>query len=220
MTRPPPRATLLAALLGACTSPPALDETRLADPAEAFDRESVETPPAVPLQVGRGEALQNFNLILGIRHMENDVWGELDDQPVIGFEFDRRSRNSALGFEVGFSSAYDWQSVGIADLETWSFELYAGPRVTLGDPNSTFHPYVGAGVSWFYTDLETFTGVTQRDSDDSFAGYAHTGVYFDAGGSTNIGVDLRGMFGSDLKLSGISADGDYYQIALILGSGW
>ena len=78
---------------------------------------------------------------------------------------------------------------------------------------------MGAGLAWFYTDLETRLFLTS-DSDSSFAGYAHTGIYFNTSPGTNVGVDVRGLFGSDLSLFGANGDGDYWQIALLLGGGW
>ena len=161
----------------------------------------------------------NLNVLLGMRSLDDDIWGSLDEQPVFGLVLDMRPRDTTFGFEAGLASAYDWESSGGFHLESWTLELYAGTRATFGDRRSTVHPYLGGGLAWFYTDLESRVFLLS-DSDDSFAGYAHAGIYFNTSPGTNVGVDVRSLFGSDLDLFGADADGDYWQVSLIIGGGW
>lgn len=217
---------------GACASPgPTPPIVRAAlDASPAVDRipqpavEGNETEPIAerfePAALQTRSGWQgNLNILLGMRSLDDAIWGSLDQQPVIGLELDMRPRDATFGFEAGLASAYDWESPGGVRLESWTFELYAGTRATFGDRRSTVHPYLGGGLAWFYTDLES-RAFLLSDSDDSFAGYAHAGIYFNTSPGTNVGVDVRSLFGSDLDLFGADADGDYWQVSLIIGGGW
>ena len=52
----------------------------------------------------------------------------------------------------------------------------------------------------------------------SFSDCRRDSVTFDVSDDVFLGFDLRGVFGSDLSLFGVSGDADYQQLALLVGT--
>ena len=168
--------------------------------------------------------------MLGYREVDDD-FDPVEQQLVLGVEADMRPASFPLGMELGllYSIGFkdDFEGTGV-DVTAGIGELYLGPRLTFDLADDTIHPYLGGGVTLMLADLEFSTSVgggTAAISDDTaVAGYAHAGVLFDVGESLDIGLDVRGTFGSefDFELAGArgTLDGDYLQFAVVFGTHW
>ena len=94
-------------------------------------------------------------------------------------------------------------------------ELYGGIRKTFGNPNGRWHPYIGGGLSLIRAGAE-IGGFSENDSSPAL--YAHGGILLDISKSMYLGLDLRGLFGSEIDLPSFgTTDADYTQLALVLG---
>ena len=135
---------------------------------------------------------------------------DLDEQLAINAEFDARPRrDSWLGFEVGFSGSYASE----AETPHSAFELYLGPRVTIGGPGDPIRFFVGAGAAhlWGWLDL----GVVD-DWAQSFAGYAHAGFEVALSDYFSVGADMRALDFADLDYFDVDShpgDQGYLQAA-------
>jgi len=149
---------------------------------------------------------------LGQRSLDEDDWAPLEDQPMFGVEFSSERPGSILGWEVGLMGSYTSDDVFGVSLDATTGEIYGGVRKTF--LQSTVRPYVGAGLSAINARLE---GGGVSDDDTSLGIYGHGGAIVMLGQSFHLGLDLRGLFGTDVELFGVSGDADYVQLALVLG---
>ena len=162
----------------------------------------------------------HVSLLLGGRSFDDD-WSPVEDQGAIGIEADWRPSDWLVGFEVGatFSSEDDEGRVsgfGNVDAEATFYEVYAGARASFG--SGKLHPYLGAGITLLVSDVEVEAmGLSDSDTDGSAGVYAHGGLLFDVTEALVLGLDVRGVGGTDLDFEGIDADADYVQAALVLG---
>jgi hypothetical protein len=179
-----------------------------------------------------------FHGLIGYRALDEDTWSSsgtatdisLDQQFALGLELDFRPPEFPLGVEFGmqFSAMTDSVTVNVSgtpvdvDFTGSVYEFYLGPRLTFDLADDKIHPYVGAGLTYLFAEIEAEAsagGVTvaATEDEDSLAGYVHAGLLFDLGESFHLGADVRAVMGSDL---GSGADADYIQGALVIGTSW
>lgn len=151
---------------------------------------------------------------LGGRRLDEDLYEPVEDQAVFGIEYARERPGSALGFEIGLQGGADEDQVLGTDIESRTSELYLGLRKSI-PTGSIVRPVFGAGLSLIAASVDV-SGFGD-DDDGSLAGYAHAGVDFDFTEHFFLGLDLRGLFGSDIELAGVEGDADYVQLALAIG---
>ncbi len=191
--------------------------------AEERQNPNTDATDASAAQSSTDDAWRNsVAFLIGGRELDKEDWEPLEHQFMFGLEGSFRPADSALGFEVGVSLSLDEESnvmgTGV-DVNATIGEIYFGPRVSLDLTNEVVHPYLGAGVTFLFVDVEgELGGLSVSDDDTSVAGYLHSGVIFDVSDKVFLGFDLRGVFGSDLSLFGASADADYQQLALLVGT--
>jgi opacity protein-like surface antigen len=155
-------------------------------------------------------------LYLGQRSFDEDDYAPVEDQFTFGLEFAQEYRDSPVGWEIGLMGSADESSVGGFDVEGSTGEIYGGVRKSFG--SERIRPYVGAGVSFINSDFEV-VGVGS-DDDSSVGAYAHGGVAFEITPSFLLGLDLRGLFGTDIEIAGFQTDADYLQFAIFAGFGF
>ncbi len=155
-------------------------------------------------------------IYIGQRSLDEDDYEPVEDQVTIGFEFAHEHPDSVVGWEVGLMGSADEGEFGAFDVEAATGEIYGGARKSCG--SGTVRPYIGGGLSFIRSAFEV-EGFDDVD-DASLALYAHGGVRFDISPAFSLGLDLRGLFGSDLELAGVDTDADYGQFALFAGFGF
>lgn len=156
-------------------------------------------------------------LILGQRGLDRDLWAPVEDQITVGAECVVVSKDTGLGWETAIQYSYDDATVGAVDVKSTTDELSVGGRYEL--VGKQVRPFVGAGLALVKAEMEVSNGGSSASEDDvSVAGYAHAGLEIPLGERFFVGLDVRALFGSDLDLAGVSADADYVQFALTLGS--
>jgi opacity protein-like surface antigen len=160
----------------------------------------------------------SVTMLVGLRFLDEDDWAPVVEPTVFGIEFDSSGPFDPVGFDVGFSFAEDSGCEGPIDLDTQTWEIYAGPRKTFSLANDHLHPYLSAGASWSNAEVDAGLGGLSADlDDDAFGFYLRAGVYYTFGESFNLGVDYRKLLGADYKDEGLSADGDFDQFSLSIG---
>jgi len=105
-----------------------------------------------------------------------------------------------------------WVGTGIYGNVT---EMFAGVVKEWG--SGAARPFLGAGVSEVITDLEHDDRPSHGTSEGA---YVHTGVCWKVGGGLLVGVEMRGLFGTNVDVAGFSTEVDYVQIGAVLGWGW
>lgn len=181
-----------------------------------FDQEA--TGPAAARTAARSSPAEHhanrLAFYLGGRKLDEDLYAPVDEQGVFAIEYARETPGSAVGFELGLQGGREQDEVLGTDVESTTSELYLGLRKSV-PTGSLVRPVFGAGLALVATSIDV-AGFGD-DEDASLAGYAHAGVLFDLTESFFLGLDLRGLFGSDIELAGLDGDADYAQLALAIG---
>jgi hypothetical protein len=161
---------------------------------------------------------RHVTAMLGVNLLDDD-WDPVDDQFVLGFEFDNTDPEHGHGFEVGLQLAGDEDEQGANDIYSATTQIYGGWRKTFRpQPEADVHPFVAAGLAILWTAYEIDTPVGDIDDDDVEPGaYIRVGVLFDLGARMRCGVDYRHVFADDFDLSGVDYEGDFDQVVLTFG---
>lgn len=194
---------------------------------EKITAAELATSLGTPLAQGR-DATNDWrgsgHFMIGYRHFFDEGWGDLENQPVVGIEFEFRPPNSGLGFEIGAQVSADFENnVGGAAVDLLGLlgELYAGPRYTFDVIGAPIHPYIGAGVTLARARLEVFVGNAESTAyDTALAGYGHAGLMYEATQHLDIGIDVRGTFGGEIDVGSSSVDMNYVQGTFFMGASW
>ncbi len=151
---------------------------------------------------------------LGARSFDfGDEVSDIEDQGVIGVEFSQEYAQWPVGWEAGIMGSAASDDVNGNDIDSATAELYGGVRKSFG--TGRFRPYVGAGLSWIRVAFDT--DALGEDDDGSLGVYAHGGVAYQFTPLFSLGLDVRGLFGTDIDLYGENLDADYGQVALVAG---
>ena len=197
-------------------------------PSSAFSGPAPEStpPPAVsqpaqddPIDFGNEVNENRLSVYLGQRTLTDDgFWGSLEEQPVFGIEYAHEGENSSVGWVIGLSGAAEEKRIGGTDVEAETGEIYGGIVKSFPSGTGLWRPYIGGGVSYLTTELESGGGSVD---DSSIAGYLHGGLAVHLTKSFFLGIDARMVFGSDISLVGLTDnDVDYEQLTGFLGWGF
>ena len=209
--RPPPLAALC--LAASCVAP-----TRPSpEPSDPFDRlhtrESYLGEPRDMRVVALG----------GVRRYRGSGWGELDEQPVVGFSMTQEPPHWLLGLEGGMTwSGGNGDVVGVpgADIDSW--EGLAGVMKTVPLVPDRLLVELGAGYALSYIQIEDDDDLSPLSDDDAWwsSAYARAALLLRLGDEAWIGLSVRGARGGNGNLLGARLDGDYEQLAFVLGARW
>ncbi len=162
--------------------------------------------------------VSNVTMLVGQRYLDDGDWDPVDEQTSFGVEFDSYGPFDPVGFEIGFSIAEDSGKVSGIDVDTQTWELYAGARKTFSLAGDRLHPYLAAGASWTNAEVDASAGGSSVDiDDDALAFYMRAGAYYTFGEGFNLGLDYRKLIGADYSAGGESADGDFDQFSIGIG---
>ncbi len=151
-------------------------------------------------------------IYLGGRSFDTGLWSAVDEQRAFQIEYSHQASPEDIGWEVGCGGSRDDGTILGADVRGRTGEVYGGVRKTFG--SETVRPYLGGGLSIIRAEYEVGSA---SDKDTSAAGYVHGGVEFLVSPTFFVGLDLRGLFGSQISIAGVDGDADYTQAALTFG---
>jgi opacity protein-like surface antigen len=175
---------------------------------------------SVPSPAAGEYRASKLDLYLGGRALHESDWHPVEDQNVLGMEFVHEGHDAPVGFEVAIFGSHKFKedAFGAIDATGRTGELAVGVRKTFLKDDEKFHPYVGGGAALIGARIETeVSGASAHDDDTSGALYMHGGVELDLSPSFFLGLDLRFLGGSDMKLFGRDATADYGQLAFLIG---
>jgi hypothetical protein len=170
----------------------------------------------------------NANFTFGVRGLDKDFWGGLDNQGVFGVTVDFGKEAWPIHLEVGAAGSGATDKMRDPFLPAVQIDVTGGVgEVTFGvnktwkPASGSYRPYIGGGVASVSakTTIETTQGDVDED-DSSFGVYFHGGVFWRIGTRFNLGVDGRLMGGTKITLFDNKGDANYGQVALLLGWGW
>jgi hypothetical protein len=145
----------------------------------------------------------------------DDAWDPIEDQEGFGLEFSREPATMDFGWEVGVMRYTDDERDSLGLVESELMEVYIGARRTFGHALAVWRPHFGGGASYLFADVQNQAGVD--DDDSSLAAYVHGGLSAFVTRHVTLGVDLRWLFLSKLRLHGENLDADYLQLAITAG---
>ena len=161
----------------------------------------------------------SLTMLIGFRQMTDDEdWGGLDDQVHGGLEYVNRFDRSIVGMSFGAIIAYadDSASVGgtALEVETYTGELYVGPKVQIPIFDFPIQVHVGAGASILFADAEFAAQVgpivtESDDTDFALGGYSQAGIDWFLNPTQSIGISYRRLDGADVDLLGGETTLDY-----------
>ncbi|PLY02798.1 MAG: hypothetical protein C0623_03300 [Desulfuromonas sp.] len=157
----------------------------------------------------------NVNGFLGAKSLDEDDWEPLDEHGEIGVRFDFAPKtdfpiNFAIDWYVsGTSEAYsDPRFGGFADVDAATSEFAIGFRKYMPIPQTTFSPYLGAGLTSIAASIEADDGFFTYKDDDVDGGLWLEGGIVWTIRHVNLGLCLRysdaevTLFGEDLEVGG------------------
>lgn len=155
----------------------------------------------------------------GARALDSD-YDPVDEQLSFGLEYAFQPSTSWLGVEAGYQFSAKKKSKNNTDFTVAEFDAYAGPRMTFLRQQMV-QPYVGLGLALVGVSKEIEVGNTSTDDDDGSLGfYAHGGLVINPFRGFQVGLDVRIVTGTDLTLFNSDTNGDYEQVALVVGWGF
>ncbi|HEV8337958.1 MAG TPA: hypothetical protein VGR67_16225 [Candidatus Polarisedimenticolia bacterium] len=178
------------------------------------------------------QAEGNVNVQIGLRTLDREPWGEVDDQWAWGVQADFGSGRWPVHVQVGLhaserekrrTSCFVWFcDVGGVELKGTLQEASLGV-VKIWSPGERVRPFLGAGGEVVNAELkDRRTGVDHEET--SAAAYAAGGVFWQTPKSArvrlNSGVEAKIVLGAHLKIDGAEESADYYQLAYLIGVGW
>ena len=177
---------------------------------------SVAPLSPAPLRVG-GPWISHITLAAGGRWLDEDDWEPVEEQLVFGLQLDESTADDGNGYEVGVLYAEDEDNI-----ESTMYEGYLGYRHTFGEDTEAWHPFLSAGLSAVWGELELATpGSNPGDDDIIFGAYGRAGLLWDVSERVRVGVDYRHLFAQDFELEidgqDIERSGDNDQVLVSLG---
>jgi len=164
-----------------------------------------------------------FSATLGVKGMqEKSEWKPLDTQGAGSLEFAWRIPRKAFAGVMGLAGSYNRQNIPnspTGEVDTWALELYFGGKAYLEIPKSAIWGYAGAGVSLIYTEVEAGSssapGLTQSSSDWGIGAYAQLGILLRLNRAQSIGLEYRGLFGTNTSFFNSDVSVDYNQLSFV-----
>jgi len=152
----------------------------------------------------------SVNVYGGVRELDSDDFGSLDEQTVYGADLVWKIGLPFTAIEGGIFRAEE--DSGGTELTTDDY--FVGVRITPW--TFLISPYAAAGVTYLDTSIE---GSGDSENDDVVAYYLRIGAAVSIA-MFRVGLDARGIFGSDVEFDSIDSDLDGYQLTAFIGIGF
>lgn len=172
----------------------------------------------------------DFETLIGSRTMADDAgWDPLDRQLDLGIAMQApllgTNREtlppvlSGLRWDLGLRYAQDDVTRGGDSLDARTIEATGGLLLEPTDRTLRLWPYVGAGLSLAFTDVEeTFADDVFENRDTLTSGYVRGGLRFLFSARQFFGVDLRYLTGGGNDVDGIGATAESMTISFVFGA--
>lgn len=159
-----------------------------------------------------GSGGNSVNVYGGVRELEADDFNaaDLDEQTVYGADLVWKINVPFTALEGGILRAEEDASGN----EITTDEFFVGARITPW--TFLISPYASAGVTYVDSEIQ---GGGDSASDDVVAYYLRIGAAFTIA-MFRIGLDARGLFGSNVEFDSFDTDLDSYQLTAFLGIGF
>ncbi|PLX74092.1 MAG: hypothetical protein C0615_09730 [Desulfuromonas sp.] len=168
----------------------------------------------------------NINGFVGVKNLESDDWGLLDEHIELGVMADFAP---AVDFPINFAfgiltsgdeeTYYDTVLGDYIEVDGSTAEFSFGIRKYLGPRNSSFQPYIGGGLALIYAEREEVNGFLTISDDDTSGG-----VWIDAGlmwtiNHFNVGLAAR-YSDAEVTLFGVDTEAGGEHLGLLVGYHW
>ena len=178
------------------------------------------------LATATASASRNINAFVGVKNLESDDWGPLDEHIELGVMFDfAPAEDYPINFAFGIHASgdeetyYDTWLGDYIDVEGSTTEFSFGVRKYLGPRNSSFNPYIGGGLALIHAKLEASDGFFIVSDDDT-----RGGIWIDAGLMWSINRFNFGLAGrysdAEVTLFGVDGEAGGSHLGVIFGSQW
>lgn len=152
----------------------------------------------------------SINAYGGLRELDADELSSVDEPTVYGADLVLKSSLPFLAFEGGYLRSEDDGDGNELGVDEYFLGLRVTPWTLL------VSPYAAAGVSYVDGEIE---GGSSSESDEVFAYYLRVGAAFSVA-MFRIGLDLRGLYGSEVDFGSLDSDLDGYQLTAFVGIGF
>ena len=133
---------------------------------------------------------------LGLKTLNSSDWPDLDKHFAMGVFFDikRDSWPISIALDIldtGAKHDHD----GMEDLGHTT-ELHLGIRKIFSNQQKSIQPYLGAGISFMYAELEfEVNNVTEKQDDGDTGVWLGAGMYYEFNSRFTLGLDVRYSYG-------------------------
>lgn len=169
----------------------------------------------------RGSAYGGVEMLLGFRSLDDRSFGRVRHPGAFGMQVLLAIEDLPLAVELGghYSQDDDGRHGGFVTRGGQIFEGSVGLRLAFNAEHGKVVPYVGCGVNALHASLDD-RFLNQRASDFSTGYYVHAGILLYTGGNSYVGLDWRGVDGTDVALLNGDDTLDYHQLTIVLGRSW
>ena len=171
------------------------------------------------------ERLWTIDLLVGSRAFDEDDWAPVDTQTSLGVLVTRRIGEDGWAIEVGASTSNDdarlTDGVDVLKFEAEFVEASLAGRYIIDIPDSRSEAYFALGVAWQDSTIKARIlggGPSMEESESSIGALLGLGVGWRATDVLRLGLDLRGVLGSEAEFEGIDISTDYAQVGVFIGA--
>jgi hypothetical protein len=207
---------IAACLLAQASTPVANADLPLVQPATTPRSVAEEGPSARPWTI---------DLLVGSRAYDEDDWAPVDSQTSFGLLVSRRIGEDGWAIEAGASTSSDdvvlSNGVDLLDFEARFIGASLAARYIIDIPDSKAESYISVGVAWQESTIKARiigSGPPLNDSEHSLGALLGLGVGWRATDTLRIGLDLRGVLGSETEFDGVDVSTDYAQVGVFVGA--
>jgi len=172
-----------------------------------------------------GTPFTMISLLYGEVSLSQTYWAPVDKQTMIGMMIDYNPGNWPVNF-LGWASSSSKSAGGMVyyprfgnaytTVDAKITELSIGARKYLMDTGMV-RPYVSAGLSSISAELSASAGGGSVSDNTSSIGYFGNGGVFFLIDRFSVGLDLKILTGTSIKLYGVSGDANYNRWSIIGG---
>lgn len=186
------------------------------------------TIAAAPGMIAEEQAdarLWTIDLLVGSRAYDENDWEPVESQISLGVLVTRRIGESGWAVEAGAATSSDdarlTDGVDVLKLEAEFVEASLAARYFIEVQDSRAEAYVSLGLAWQESTIKARIlggGPSVDESEASIGALLGVGMAWRATDVVRVGLDLRGVLGSEATFDGIDISTDYAQVGVFVGA--